>query len=456
MKLKLLAFGVFLCVISICFKNYSFALDMNQKQAKYEHKVQKEEEKEKYERAVMDRKPSGYMTIEEYEKLSVPQDRMEMDIVVPKTPTPADIKYVPQPTYKIVRYNNPPGSPELTITNNFYKRWQQNSQGIVSPSYDILVYPSVYSYPNTGSTACDLFVIKLDDAKTNLDKILTAHTSHRIPEPILSTVKDNENYYTFRTLTPIDFSSDGSLLLAKQKVGNTKDGIWETTPFVYDFETKQSYNLVDVRHSIEYYWKENANLLLTKDKRWDITPLGFEPENNNVIVTAVAYTGDVPVNLGVWSISAHGENPKLLSLHNEIPSVGMNGYKLIQDGVVEPFITKNEEKLIRRIEKDKQKQEKREDKAELKEMKQGYKAKIKEMDADFKESQKDYALRQKINSTTSENEAFAKYQEIKEQQAIKRQQKLEKLKAKELKALEKQRLKEEKAKAKANKKSKSL
>ena len=201
---------------------------------------------EKYERTKMSRTPSGYMTVEEYEELSAPKDRMTMEVEIPKIPTPADMIYVPQPNYKIARYNNPPGSPEITITNTLYKRWQQNAQGIVSPDFKRLVYPSVYYYPNSGSTACDLFVINLEEAKSNMDRILTANTVHRLSEPILSTEKTNDNYFTFRTLTPVDFTPDGTKLLVKEKIGNTRDGIWKTTPIVYDFSVGNSYSLADV------------------------------------------------------------------------------------------------------------------------------------------------------------------------------------------------------------------
>lgn len=427
--------------------------DVNKQEAKYEHKVAKQEEKEKYERAKVNRHPSGYMTVAEYETLSAPKDRMTMEVEIPKQPTPYDMVYVPQPTYKLVKFNNPPGSPELTITQNFYKNWQQNSQGIVSPDFEKLVYPSVYYYPNTGSTACDLFVIKLDEAKTNLDKVLTANVIHRYSMPIMSTTKDNDNYYTFRTITPVDFSIDGKKILAKEKIGNTKDGMWKTTPFVYDFETENLYSLQDVRSAIEYYWFETKGVKL-RDKRWDVTPLGFSAEEPDIVlVKAVGYTGEIPVNLGIWSVTSHGESPKLVSLTDDVPQLSMNGFKLVKDGVVPKTITEREKKQLKRIEKAEKKQLKKEDKAELKEMKKSYKAKIKEMNLEFKESQKDYDIRRKINSTTSENEALEKYREIKEQQAVKRQQQLQKQKEKELKALEKQKLKEEKANAKKNKSS---
>ena len=417
--------------------------DVNKKEAKYEFKVAKQEEKEKYKRKKLEKTPSGYMTVEEYNILSAPKDRMTMEVEIPKHVTPADMVYVPQPSYKIVRYNNPPGSPEIRLSKTFYQKRQQNAQGIVAPDFTKLVYPSVYYYPNSGSTACDVFVINLEEAKSNMDKILTANVVHRFSEPILSTDKTNDNYFTFRTITPVDFSVDGSKLLAKEKIGNTKDGIWKTTPIVYDFTTGVSYNLIEVRDAIIYYWKENKNLDLD-DKRWDVHPIGFDEKNPDwVIVNAYAYTGDTPINLGIWTVSYKGEQSRLVTFKNSEVQVSMNGYKLVQEGVVSPMITEKEEKQLKRIEKEQAKIKKQETKAEDKALEDAYKAKIKEMEAEFKEMQDDYNLRQRINGSTSGNDSVQKYNEIKAKQEEARQKALEKQKAKELKELERQRLKEE-------------
>lgn len=417
--------------------------DVNKKEAKYEFKVAKQEEKEKYQRKKLEKTPSGYMTVEEYNILSAPKDRMTMEVEIPKHVTPADMVYVPQPSYKIVRYNNPPGSPEIRLSKTFYQKRQQNAQGIVAPDFTKLVYPSVYYYPNSGSTACDVFVINLEEAKSNMDKILTANVVHRFSEPILSTDKNNDNYFTFRTITPVDFSVDGSKLLAKEKIGNTKDGIWKTTPIVYDFTTGVSYNLIEVRDAIIYYWKENKNLDLD-DKRWDVYPIGFDEKNPDwVIVNAYAYTGDTPINLGIWTVSYKGEQSRLVTFKNSEVQVSMNGYKLVQEGVVSPMITEKEEKQLKRIEKEQAKIKKQETKAEDKALEDAYKAKIKEMEAEFKEMQDDYNLRQRINGSTSGNDSVQKYNEIKAKQEEARQKALEKQKAKELKELERQRLKEE-------------
>ncbi len=419
--------------------------DINKKEAKYILNVNKQEEKEKYKKAVLKRRTtSGYMTVEEYEQLSAPKDRMQTEIDIPKIPTPADMVYVPQPSYKIVRYNNPPGSPEITLTNTFYERRQQNAQGIVSPDFTKLVYPAIYYYPNTGSTACDIFVINLEEAKSNMDKILTASTIHRLSEPIFSTTKTNDNYYTFRTITPVDFSPDGTKILLKEKIGNTKDGIWKTTPVVYDFSVKNSYSLVELRDAIVYYWKENQDINL-EDKRWDIYPLGFASSNPNwVVVNAIAYTGEKPVNLGTWAVTAKGERPRLLTLDNtKAVEIGMNGYKLVKAGVVSPSITEAEEKQLKQIDKNKAKQDKKQKKEDLKALKKSYKAKIKEMDEEFRESQKDYDLRKKIQGSTSGNEAIEKYKQIKAEQQLKEEQKLEKQRQKELRQLEREREKQQ-------------
>ena len=419
--------------------------DLNQKEAKYVHNVNKKAEKEKFKKTLYEKNPSGFMTVEEYEQLSAPKDRMSVEVEIPKIPTPADMVYVPQPAYRIVKYNNPPGVAEISLNKTFYEKRQLNAQGIVSPDFSKLVYPSVYYYPDSASTACDLFVINLEAAKSNLDKILTANVIHRLSDPILSTAKNIDNYYTFRTLTPVDFSADGTRLLVKEKIGNSKDGIWKTTPIVYDFTTNVSYSLVEVRDAISYYWEENKGLRL-EDKRWDVYPLGFAADNPDwVIVNAFAYTGDKPVNLGTWAVNYKGEQSRLVTFKSETVNISMNGYKIIKQGVVPPSITEKEEEQLKRIEKSNAKKKKEAEKAYKKDLEASYEAKIKEMDKEFKEQQKDYKLRKQIQGSTSGNEILIKYNEIKEKQELKEQQKLEKLKQKELKQLEK-----ENAKSKAD------
>ena len=411
--------------------------DAREREAEYVHNVLKEEEKEKYERKKFNYKPSGYMTVEEYEALSTYQDKAATDYEIPEQVKRSDMKYVPEPTYRIVRYNDPPGSPELNITKQFYKRGQYNGQGIASPDFKMMVYPVVYYYPNSASTASDLFVIPLEDDGTSLSKIMRANVAKRLPDPIVSTEKSIDNLSAFRTLTPIDFSADSTKLLLKEKIGSSQDGIWKTNAIVYDFETKNSYNLVELRDAIIYYWKENKGMNLD-DLRWDIYPLGFlKDEPDRVAACAYAYTGKVPVFLGIWSIDSHGEQSRLISFDIKDIELSVNGFKIIQDGVVRPIIIENEEKAQKKIEKQEAKAAKEKEKADFKQMELEYKAKIKEMDEKFKEQKKDFTRRQNIGGTTTFNEAPVKFRELKIKELQKQIEKGEKEQQKLLKELQK-------------------
>ena len=432
----LLALILFLNSLSV--SAFSFRKkEARDREAEYIHNVLKQEEKEKYERKKLDYKPSGYMTVEEYESLSTYRDKTQDDIEIPKVQKGSDMKYVPQPTYKIVRYNDPPGSPELNITKQFYKMRQYNGQGIASPDFSIMAYPVIYYYPNSASTAADLFIIKLEENETPLNKLLRANVKKRLQDPIISTEKSIDNDSAFRTLTPVDFSSDGSKLLIKEKIGSSQDGIWKTNAIVYDFDTQTSYNLVELRDAIIYYWKENEGLDLD-EARWDIYPLGFlKDEPHRIAAYGYAYTGRKPVFLGIWSVDSHGEQSRLLTFDPESVELSVNGFKLVQDGVVKPVVLEQEEEALKRTEEMQKKAAKKKQEADFKQMEQEYKAKIKQMDAEFKEQLKDFNKQQNLGGTTTFNEAPAEFREIKINQLQKEIKKGEKELEKQLKYIQK-------------------
>ena len=387
-----------------------FKKDYRTKNAEYLYNVHKQDEKDRYQKQKLERKPSGYMTVEEYELLSVPKDKTLVETEIPQMTKPSDMKYVPQPIYKISRYNNPPGSPELSISKKIYKQRMINEQGITSPDYTMMVYPAVYYYPESAGVACDLFVIPLDKTGTPLDKIKKANVMHRNPNPILSTDKSVKEKYIFRTLTPVDFSFDGTKLLVKEKIGSSEDGIWQTRAIVYDFETKTSYDLSEVRDAISYYWKEHKGLDL-EEKRWDIYPLGFQLLSPyRVAVAAYAYTGNAPVFLGTWSIDSKGSGARLISLTNKDVKIAMNGVKLVKDGAVAPDILNIEEKQVKRMEKADAKEAKAKDKSELKEMRDEHNAKMKELRTEFNKDKKEFNYQDKIKGTTSQNDSVEQYQ----------------------------------------------
>jgi len=365
----------------------------------YQQKVLRNIEKEKYHRSLLPF--SGFMSTEEYEKMS--EDVMNSEKVIPEPKLARDIKmkYVPEPTYKLARYNDPPGTPELRISGKFKFNRQENGAAITSPDRSFMVYPVVYYYASNQCTAGDLFVIPLDKTLPDVDRILRASIIKRITVPILSTDKNIDEKFTFRTMTPIDFSPDSTKLIAKEKVGYVFDGIWQTNLWVYDFTTMQSKKIVEVRDAIRYYWKNTKGTVLD-DNRWDIYPLGFDSTDpSRIIVNAYGYTGGVPKFLGTWSVDCNGERTLLVSLFNPEAEISINGYKLVKSGIVNSSEVyagyKEEDKIV----KQKRKNEKKARKLKKKQGKQALNKKLKEMKAEEKVVKDIYRKHKKVTAPTA-------------------------------------------------------
>ena len=409
------------------FSNPFAKKDYKSKELKYKYEVEKENLQYKRDKRLLDREPSGYMTVEEYEKKSEYKDPSTFEVKPPKIEKPSDFKYIPQPLFKIVKYNDPPGGVELQLGRKLYFNRYINGQGITSPDFTKMVYPAIYYYNDSGSVAADLFVIPLDQKENNLNKILKANTSHRQENPILSTDKLIDNYAAFRTLTPVDFNADGTKLLVKEKIGSSEDGIWETRIYIYDFKTNKSYDLSAVRDAISYYWKEYANLHLI-EKRWDIRPLGFDAGYpDRVVVQAYGYTGEKPVFLGTWSVDCYGEQSKIVTFDKDfVPKISMNGLKLQKDGAQEYQVVVREEKFLEKQDKVVAKQKKSADRKEVKQIKEDYKYELKDLRADFKDKYRDNKKLQKFAGSTEGTELEEMYKQYQIEQTEKDIKKLEK------------------------------
>ena len=258
----------------------------------YQNEVEKVEVTEKYEKSCMPE--SGYMTVEEYEAKSRAKSKAEIKVEEAQIPKDSNMVYVPQKTFKLVKYNDPVGSPELNLPRKLNFDRQINAQGIISGDKTMLVYPAVYYYAETDCTSCDLFLIKLDPSLPDTEKVMKANIVQKEENPLISTDKAIDTKYIFRTLTPIDFSNDNKKLIVKEKIGHRHDGIWKTDLWVYNFENKTAQRLPQIRDAIVYYWAEKEGIDFD-EKRWDIYPLGFDANNDDrIILSAYAYTGDVP------------------------------------------------------------------------------------------------------------------------------------------------------------------
>ena len=178
---------------------------------KYEQKAMRKQEKEKYEFSLMPE--SGYMTIEEYENKSADVLTSERKIGSYEPKVDKTMEFVPQYTYKLVKYNNPPGSPDLEISTKLLYDREFVSPGIVSPDKSFLIYPVTNFYAANQCVTGDLFMIKLDKSKSELQRVMDANIIKRVQTPIMSTEKDISEKFIFRSLTPVDFSEMGTSCL---------------------------------------------------------------------------------------------------------------------------------------------------------------------------------------------------------------------------------------------------
>lgn len=344
----------------------------------YQNEINKVEQQEKYEKSRMPE--SGYMTVDEYEAKSRAKTKKEIEITEADIPKDSNMVYIPQKTFKLVKYNDPIGSPELTLPRKLNFDRQINAQGIISGDKTMLVYPAVYYYAQTDCTSCDLFLIKLDPSLTDTEKAMKANIIQREEEPLISTSKDIETKFIFRTLTPIDFSSNNKRLVVKEKVGHRHDGIWKTDLWVYDFEKREALKLPQIREAVIEYWA-HAGGVDFEENRWDIYPMGFDAnDDNRVVICAYAYTGDVPKFLGTWSIDVWGNNAKLESLEGSSIPVSVIGYRLAEDSVKDATEVEFEAKQAKEREKAEEKKLKEAEKfdKEVKELE--YKRKVQQMD----------------------------------------------------------------------------
>ena len=348
----------------------------------YKNEVNKLEETEKYEKSLLPE--SGYMTVEEYESKSRAKSKKEMaeEIKGGEIPKDSNMVYVPQRTFKLVKYNNPIGSPELNIPRKLNFDRQINAQGIISGDRTLMVYPSIYYYAETDCTSCDLFLIKLDPKLNDTDKAKYANVVQKVEKPLISTEKEYDTKFIFRTLTPIDFSADNKKLAIKEKTGHRFDGIWKTDLWIYDFEKQEAKKLPQIREAIINYWADAGGVDFDEN-RWDIYPMGFDAnDDNRIILSAYAYTGEAPKFLGTWSIDAEGENSKLEDLSGADIPVSVVGYKLEEDAYKDISEVEFEAKQEKEKEKLDKKQAKEASKLDEENKKLEYERKLRQMDMD--------------------------------------------------------------------------
>ena len=234
---------------------------------------------------------------------------------------------IPDPHYRVVFYNTPPGAKRMEL-KNLYKYRKVDSQSILSPDKQRLVYTSVYYYPKLVQTGYDAHYIKVKEGVSIPDALKKTYITQQEMTPIVTSINDKLDEYKLATLFPLDWSKDGSKIAFKEQVGSTVDGIWETNVIVYDFNTQKTYRLDTIREAIEYYWRVNFGIDLGQ-YMWDLYPVGWSAEDDTRIVFyAYAFSKTKPYFLGTWSIDFEETTSRLISIDETSVPISVNGYGL--------------------------------------------------------------------------------------------------------------------------------
>ncbi len=266
-------------------------------------------------------------TFEEYLLMSKEIKRSQLTYQEPTFEKDPKIIDLPEPNIRIVKYNNPPGTPDLNL-NNLISNANVNSIAVLSPDQSKLVYSVANFSPSQNTVSSQMYLINLNNGNSIKEKLKQANAAQRVREPLLSSGEFELTRSQFKTLVLVDWSVDGKKIAVKEKVGSVEDGVWQTNLWVYDFDTKQKIQLNAIREAIRYWWKTNQNKDLA-EYMWDIYPVGWDANSpERIIVYAYAYTKKSPMFLGTWSIDAKGDRSELLSLDKTNFPISVNGLAL--------------------------------------------------------------------------------------------------------------------------------
>jgi len=234
------------------------------------------------------------------------------------------------------KYNSAPGSKEADL-QMLQRDKSVRSQGVISPDFKLMAYTEYYYHPSEQKTSSAFFIYPLDMSKGKKQRVLDANVfAGARKTPLISSSREVLKQYLFSAITIVDWSKDNKKVLLKEKMGSSVEGIYQTVVQVYfindendaeDGYVKKFDRLNDV--IVQYmFYKDRLNL---KRYRWDIKPLGFLADNENIVICA-AYTYDEKnkenIFLGSWSINIVTDEIKLVS---DTPD---NGFEISTNGLV--------------------------------------------------------------------------------------------------------------------------
>lgn len=279
-------------------------------------------------------KPKMVETRQEWE-IQAQNVPLENRTIEPYTPPQSNDKVTyPEPHFVFELYNKPPGSRDLNIDD--IKRNLYSYPYIVADNKcHYVAYPRYYFSPDLNQISSEFYVEELDTSKTKVRRMLDYNHNQKVRNSIIISGKKEHYPNLFSGLSLVDWSKDGKRLLIKERVGSTVNGIYKTYLYVHfmgnEISNGYSIKLENLDNVIKDYYTNYQSLQIVK-YRYDIFPLGFSQDNDDIII-ALAYVYDKHNNkvfLGTWGYNTSTNEIMLFSTTNNQVDISSNGLILFK------------------------------------------------------------------------------------------------------------------------------
>ena len=255
-------------------------------------------------------------TREEWEEKAKNINLEDRKIFPYQKPQDKDFKPKSPPIKKFVKYNISAGGREV----NFSKIKSQldiRSQGVFDRRMKYMAYGEYYYSPAYNQISSDIYVHKLKGSINPMNRALSASVLNTQRTPAISSGTKEFRENLFSTLTIVDFSSDSTKLLIKEKIGSAKEGIFRNYIWIYFLDGEQDkWFAIKFNNLNEEIKKHHAkNTLALDNYRWDIKPLGFSKANPQIVVVE-AFAWDKnkkQIFLGLWGLDCTNASVSLIS-----------------------------------------------------------------------------------------------------------------------------------------------
>lgn len=267
-------------------------------------------------------------TREEWEEKAKNINLEDRKISPYQRPQDKDFKPKTPPSTKFVKYNVSPGGREVSFAE-IKNKLDIKSQGVFDRHLKFMAYGQYYYSPIYNQISSDIYVQRLKSSITRMKKALNANVLNTKSTLAISTGEKEFRKDLFSTLTIVDFSSDSTKLLVKEKIGSAGEGIFRNYVWVYFMQGDEvqwfAIRFSNLNEEIKKYHAKTG--LALDNYRWDIKPLGFSKDNPEIIVIE-SFAWDKnkkQIFLGLWGIDCTNASIKLISETPKPVEISANG-----------------------------------------------------------------------------------------------------------------------------------